>query len=294
MAEPDLSALTGNRHFEFVRLDGSRVPYYDFIGVGAAGVVIQQGQFAVKVPKLCRRYEGDRIVEDESLPPGEGCFDMRQASITAIDREKAIYRRLEVHPGIVSCFELDSPEPLIRMAWMKNGDLRHYLAKEQPDRKTRLSWLKTMAHTLAHVHNCRVLIGDVRLDNFLLEDDMSIKLIDFSNSTLLPLGWDMQKPDKDGYSVLSDLGELGAVIYEIVTGQKCKYDLFQEWRERGDPVKLPRRDTLPSTEDLWLGSIIDACWTGSSFKSAHELAAELDKHDVIEDTVEIHDVSLEN
>jgi len=37
-----------------------------------------------------------------------------------------------------------------------------------------------------------------------------------------------------------------------------------------------RRDTLPSTSDIWLGHIIEKCWT-QELKSANDLAAELEK-----------------
>lgn len=69
------------------------------------------------------------------------------------------------------------------------------------------------------------------------------------------------------------------MIFEIVTGQSCKFDIFQDWKEVGDSTTWPRRDSLPSTSEIWLGHIIEECWT-QGYRSAKDLAAELDKEGV--------------
>jgi serine/threonine protein kinase len=178
----------------------------------------------------------------------------------------------------VRCYNLSSTDHSIQMDLMKHGDLRHYLSelKIRPEKQTQLSWLTGMAQSLAYIHNRRVIVADIRLDNLLLDDQLAINFSDFGESTLMPLDWDLDGDDDDGYSILTDIGQFGAVMFEIVTGQNCKFDLMQDWKEVGDSMTWPRRDTLPSTSHIWLGHIIEKCWT-QGFRSANDLAAELEK-----------------
>ena len=133
-----------------------------------------------------------------------------------------------------------------------------------------------MAETLASIHDRRVIVADIRARNFLLAKDMSVKFSDFTESSLLELDCDMQEADGNGYSIYTDIGQLGAVMYEVTTGEKCVFDLF-----KGQPLgpanaAWPRREHLPSTQEIRLGSIIEKCWTKGAFRSCRELSAALD------------------
>lgn len=109
---------------------------------------------------------------------------------------------------------------------MKNGDLRNYLAREKADRKIQLLWLTDIARTLAHIHH-RVVVADLRSDNLLLDHDLSIKFTDFGESSLMPLDCVMTEPNEDGESASTDIGNFGVVMFEIITGQHCRFDLMQ-------------------------------------------------------------------
>ncbi|KAL3474114.1 hypothetical protein BJX99DRAFT_260673 [Aspergillus californicus] len=92
---------------------------------------------------------------------------------------------------------------------------------------------------------------------------------------------DMETADDDGYSIYTDIGDLGSAFYEAITGERCHFEL------RPDHVSQatwPRRETLPGTKDVWLGSIIEKCWPFGAYKNALDLAGELDAT-VLEDTV---------
>jgi hypothetical protein len=191
-----------------------------------------------------------------------------------MSREKSIFKRLEGCQGVVPCYDLDASDLSIRMDYAVNGDLRSYLERETPNRQTQLRWMTEMAHALSEIHRRRVIVADVRSDNFLIGHGQSIYMTDFGESSLMPREWNMQDANEYGESAMTDIGHFGAVMFEIITGQHCKFDL-QDWGP-GDPFPWPRRDTLPSTEGIWLGHIIDACWTERSFTSANDLAAALD------------------
>ncbi|KIW76719.1 hypothetical protein Z517_09163 [Fonsecaea pedrosoi CBS 271.37] len=214
-------------------------------------------------------------VELGSLTPKEGEYDDRIPVIEAIGVEKAIYRRLGSHDGIVRCYDLETSDPSIRMERM-SGDLRHFLKEQEPQlpRGILLSWFVQLAHTMAYIHGHRIIIADIRLDNLLLNDTLDVKFCDFGESTLMPLEWDLSGTDELGYSILNDIGQFGAVMYQVITGRECKFDLTRKGSDSW--YSGPRRDDLPSTESVWLGHIIENCWT-LGFQSSEELAAALDR-----------------
>ncbi|KIV81294.1 hypothetical protein, variant [Exophiala sideris] len=255
----------------FLHLDGSPVTE-EILGFGGSGLIVRAGQFAVKIPRL---WQGVDILGNGTLTPEAGEFDMRQFRMDQINREKAIFKRLEGCHGVVPCYDLDSPDLSIRMKYIGNGDLRSYLKREKPNRQTQLMWLTSMAHTLSEIHRRRVIVADIRSDNFLIDNDQSIYITDFGESSLMPLDWHMKDPNADGESVMTDIGHFGTVMFEVVTGQHHKFDLLQDWKS-GEPYSWLSRETLPSTDSIWLGHIIEACWSEGSFASADDLAAALD------------------
>ncbi|KKY18688.1 putative serine threonine protein kinase [Phaeomoniella chlamydospora] len=260
---------------ERVHPDGAKVTD-EIIGIGQTGIVIKQGEHAVKIPRLTRILEIDGVpVQSGRMTPeeGSGSVDERPIFIQTLQKEKAIYRRLSNHSGIIQCLNLSSDHYSIQMPLMQS-DLKNYLRKNLPDKQRKLSWLKEMASTLSYIHSRCVIIGDYRLDNIMLDDQMNTKLIDFSESTLMPLDWDLQGADEWGFSVLTDIGQFGVAMLEMITGQHCEFDTLRDWDTVG--ATWPGRDTLPSTNGVWLGHIIEKCWT-RGYTSAAELAEDLSK-----------------
>jgi hypothetical protein len=241
-----------------LELDGIRCPV---IGSGGSGVVVLRGTTAVKLPKS---YMGGCYDDDD---------DDEEAEV--IQWEKEVYRRLVNCDGVVPCLGLSGPG--IDMVWMENGNLRDYLDQHRVSTSVQLSWFRDMAQTLASIHDRRVIVADIRARNFLLAKDLStIKFSDFTESSLLELDCDMQNVDDNGYSIYTDIGQLGAVMYEVITGEKCVFDLFKGQPPGPATAAWPRRDYLPNTEESWLGSIIEKCWTKGAFRSCRELSVALD------------------
>lgn len=76
-----------------------------------------------------------------------------------------------------------------------------------------------------------------------------------------------------GFSFATDICELGAVMYEVVEGrQLTDFDRIAE--EAGG---WPPRDQLPTTNGVFLGSVIEACWTKGKFRTTHELCQMLEE-----------------
>jgi hypothetical protein len=89
---------------------------------------------------------------------------------------------------------------------------------------------------------------------------MSLKLCDFSEAQVLLRDADMETADQEGFSVQTDIGGRGTVIYEIITGRRVAFDVYRDFDPINTRAKFPRRDTLPSAEGLWRGHILERCW----------------------------------
>jgi serine/threonine protein kinase len=236
----------------------SSFPQAQILGIGRTGLVILREETAVKLPVRWQTSSDDVV----------------QANVESIQHEQDIYRRLGNCDGVVPC--LGFSEITTQLAFMKNGDLCAYLTQNQPPKPLQLSWFREMARTLALIHDRRVLVADIASRNFLLDSDLSIKFCDFSESTKFTLDTCMETADDDGYSIQTDIGQLGAVIYEVVAGERCEFDLFKDVPPEVGRATWPRRESLPSTQNVWLSPIIENCWTKGAFRNAHDLLKALE------------------
>lgn len=249
----------------FLDLRGDPIPQEQVLGCGSSAVVLLQGGIAVKTP-LRYLWSSDSDVA---------------VNLHCVRREQDIYRRLQSDKddrskGIVSCIEFSAEST--QLAYMANGDLRAYLQKHRPPPELQLAWFREMARTLCYIHDKRVLVADIATRNFLLDTDLSTKICDFSEASLLPLESNMETVDDNGYTTQIDVGLLGTVMYEVMTGTKCEVDLFEHNSPTDGRAHWPERKSLPSTEGLWLDRIVEACWNGE-FRSAHSLLRALDSID---------------
>jgi len=79
--------------------------------------------------------------------------------------------------------------------------------------------------------------------------------------------------------VLNNLGKLEILNQPDFRCKECYFpvDFMDNAVRQGfETVDEPRRDSLPSTSDVWSGYIIEKCWT-QGFRSANDLVAELSK-----------------
>ncbi|KAM3467421.1 hypothetical protein NHJ6243_000042 [Beauveria neobassiana] len=241
----------------FLDAQGNTIPDEQILGSGSSAVVIVQNGVAVKLPLRC---------------PWSTTYDV-QASINSIQREQNVYRRLQQPPddarssGVVRCVKL-APEAT-HLAYMANGDLRTYLSTTRPSSELQLRWFLEMAQALDYIHDRCVLIADIASRNFLLDAHLSLKICDFSEASLLPLGSDMLTADDNGYTTQIDIGLLGTVMYEIVTGVQWKVDLYKDNDPADGRAYWPARGALPDTESLAFGGIIEGCWIGRFLSAGH-------------------------
>jgi serine/threonine protein kinase len=139
---------------------------------------------------------------------------------------------------------------------------------------TKQDWIQTALRRIEFLHSKGVLHADISACNFLVADNLSLSLYDFTGS-MVGIWKNLVRPEtryeKVGgtepvdFSVDSEVFAIGSLIYEISTGKR-RYDEIED-----DQVEhLSRQGVFPTTSGLHFGGIIDNCWFGQ-FKSVAEI-----------------------
>ncbi|KAL8838916.1 MAG: hypothetical protein Q9170_001953 [Blastenia crenularia] len=242
----------------WLKQDGSRLilKNSDFVGNGGAGLVLHQGDNVLKIPRL-------------STTPGQSAEDAEHQehsnkySVLSMEREKDAYKRVGRHPGIVKPISL-SDEGIL-LPYYPKGDLERYMDKyDPPDILMRQKWFMSVIETMCYIHQRKILVEDLALRNFLLADDMSIKMIDFGNCSVLPLDADLALFDEDGLNLRTEIFNLGCLLYSVAEWVKYEFCLYETQHQP------PPLHQLPSLTNVWLGDVIKKCWT-STYSDVHQL-----------------------
>lgn len=209
--------------------------------------------------KGCSDDDIRRIQDDEMFSEG------------AIVREKIIYRLLPKHPNVLPCFEV--AEKGIRFPLLRLGNLRDYLRENHSrvEKETKEKWIRNVLEAIDFIHSFEIVHADISARNFLVADDLSIKLCDFAGSGIGPDA--AMVAEEDNYrkspdlprSLRTDIFAIGCLIFEIMAGAP-PYDGLE-------PPEIAKRygtDTFPRCDDLKYGEIILKCWT-SQYASTEEI-----------------------
>ncbi|KAI7321510.1 hypothetical protein KC326_g2157 [Hortaea werneckii] len=224
-------------------VDGGRVNVEDLIGNGSDGFIIRQGHHVLKIPKLYGCAQPDGTIEADS----DNEFQSGR-----LETEKQVYERLNGAPGIAECVECTSNGILLQ--YYPNGALSEYIARNpRPSVFWRWKWIRQATEAIAGCHEKGVLVFDIALRNFLLADDFSLRLIDFSNSSLIPTAEDIDMAEVDGSTTKLDLLHLANVIYSIWMWREFTVDCAME-------SEWPDLNRLPELEGFDGGYVIRKCW----------------------------------
>ncbi|KAJ5330566.1 hypothetical protein N7476_000349 [Penicillium atrosanguineum] len=130
--------------------------------------------------------------------------------------------------------------------------------------ENRERWIAMAVNAITLVHRCGVIHADISARNFLVADDLSIKLCDFSGSAIggetpLVQEEDRYRMDPDSpRSTTTDIFALGCLIFEIMTGSRPYNEINDE-----NYQEIVRRYSIghfPSLEGLPYQEIIHKCW----------------------------------
>ncbi|KAK5731679.1 hypothetical protein LTR17_011150 [Elasticomyces elasticus] len=232
------------------------------------------GQYIVKIPRL--------DLEDGALSEQHLHHAVREANA---------YRILQSHDRIAKCMHACPIGGLVALEYYRNGNLKAYVDKHGPTRL--LTWAKQMVESLEYIHSKGVRHSDLRLDQWLLDSDLNVRLSDFNgsgydgcmvlgieakmNSALESGAYFMPRDPELASTVRSDLFALGTSLYVLETGStpfaqgdeatishRESYDREEAITERF------ARGEFPSVASLALGSMIKGAWEGR-FDSATEM-----------------------
>ncbi|MCJ1381212.1 hypothetical protein MMC17_004321 [Xylographa soralifera] len=195
-----------------------------------------------------------------------------------IDEEEAITaRNMEATRNEASIYILLGEHPRIAkyLEFYPNGPLKDYVDKHREtitDAHLK-RWAVQMVEATIFIHGMGVRHSDFRLNQWLLDTDLSARLSDFNgagydrNAALGLEGSKALKIESSSHylprdpildnTVKSDLFALGSSLYELVAGQKPYETLADEKIEA-----LFSKEIFPSVERLLFGNVIMGCWKG--------------------------------
>ena len=227
-----------------------------YIALGSAGAVFQDGESqVVKTPlkhdvKGCSQGVIETVQHIESI------------SGISISREKLIYQTLPRNPNILDCLAIT--ERGLHFPYHRLGNLRDYLKNNQEtSTNIRDQWIKNAIDAIAFIHAHGVIHADISPRNFLVAEDLSLKLCDFAGSVIGDLKPLVEEEDRYRISPWSlrtfktDLFALGCLIYEISAGVR-PYDEIDDVEEI---QRLYAAHVFPALDGLSYRDIIYKCWT---------------------------------
>ncbi|KAF3356693.1 hypothetical protein VdG1_03630 [Verticillium dahliae VDG1] len=205
-------------------------------------------------------------------------------------REASIYQLLGDCPTIPRFVGWDSEAYTLTLEYHPSGDLEHYIRqrRECPDsdcddqvslRSPRRKWAFQAAQALAAVHGAGVTHRDVAPRNYILTQELDLRICDFAGSSTMDNAVTEHAPGPgfqrqpwgpaDVVTQADDIFGLGSVIYYIMTDEEPYQGLDNDevdrrfWRQ-----EFPRVDHLDG------GSIIKGYWN-DLFVTAEDVVSAL-------------------
>ncbi|KAK5233221.1 hypothetical protein LTR47_005718 [Exophiala xenobiotica] len=204
-------------------------------------------------------------------------------NLDACITEANVYLILGHHPLIVQCLAIGPQKEYIELEFYARGSLKAYV-KSNRARINRLqleNWGVQMIQSVSYIHSKGVRHSDLRLDQWLVDEDGKARLSDFNASGydeqpslclkkreaagLESTGYYLPRSDDADSSVLTDLFALGSSLYELNTDERPYPDLDDSVVDH-----LSAKGHFPSTQGLVFGAEILACWH-QKFFSAQDL-----------------------
>ena len=258
----------------FQRPDGSPLGP-GFIGLGNTAIVLQEGRNALKIPKL-------RNLDSAPASHQQNLLFNNEMNQEKIRNEIRIFQRLGSHPGIIKCIK--ASENGIELPLFKRGSLCSYIRQQEnrPPQSVMAKWIQSIADILCHCHERRVLLADIALRNILIDDDDSLVLIDFAESTALPLDTNMDGANDGDVTVQTEIFHFSFIALSILTWHESEYDLYtappdDERCGVSFAINWPRLESLPHTTNIPFGQIIRKCWIQGAYRNMHEVRDDISR-----------------
>jgi len=184
----------------------------------------------------------------------------------AMTTEAQIYKILGAHRRLVKLVDWNSETCCLTMEYMPNGNLQDYLCSHNDKISAiqRLQWILEAAEGLQLLHSADIMHCDVEPKNFLLDEDLSLRISDFSDSSIkgakpmVHAGTRFSLPSYDwryAPTVQDDLFAFGSTIYTIITGLYP----FQEMNS-DEVIKRYEAHEWADVTGILCGEMIERCW----------------------------------
>lgn len=219
---------------------------------------------------------GDKcIIRRSSLGPGyvakmpfvagaEECPQWLEHGRDLLRTEAQVYERLGTHPRIVKITSWDDQTCTLTMEYLQHGCLETYLLlHQQIDFPRRFQWACEAAEGLQYLHSHGVVHCDVHPRNFLLDEKLGLKIIDFGTASLDglpteggPTGdkYQLNAPALTG-SVSRDIFSLGSTIFKIMTSREPYAAL-----DTHEAATLYDAGRFPDLHSVPCADVISHCW----------------------------------
>ncbi|TQN63702.1 Receptor-interacting serine/threonine-protein kinase 1, partial [Colletotrichum shisoi] len=213
----------------------------------------QKGEFvAIGSTSYVERLPNGIIIKT-AWPGGDRAQQRRREIAT----EAEVYDRLGEHPRLVKMKAWDPDEHTLTLEGMPDGTLRDYLESHADvPLEQRKKWAAEAVECVQLLHSSGVIHCDIGPHNFLLDDRLRLRIIDFSGSSVdgsrteispgtryaaPTLGRSLQWTP----TVKADLLSLGSTIYCIMTGKPP----FEEFQSE-DVQKMYSNQEFPDLADI--------------------------------------------
>lgn len=186
----------------------------------------------------------------------------------SMEHEYEVYRLIGPSPCVPRLIHWDSESRTLVLEDHANGDLETYMRNRSDiDADTRLKWALQAAQALASLHAVGVIHQDVAPRNFLLNEELDLRICDFAGSSIpgKPVSGCSPGPRYQSRvwsrghipTHADDVFGLGSVFYFIMTSEKPYSNFEEEEVERRFEVL-----DFPASNYLGCGTVIQDCWGG--------------------------------
>lgn len=97
------------------------------------------------------------------------------------------------------------------------------LQQKPNEKQQQLNWILGAASAVADAHDKHVLVANITAQNFLISNDGSLKLSNFSEACILPNLIGMDEGPETCMGFKCNVARFGSLIYHIVTGKRVDF-----------------------------------------------------------------------
>ena len=263
------SAQVSSQHLEEGTFLNDRYLLGAVIGAGGFGVTYAAWDENLSVPVAIKeyfpvKYAHRNVAEsDEILPHEEGRAPFA-LGLSRFRREAQVLAQFQNVPGIVNineCFD-ENGTAYIAMEFVHGVPLDVYVRERKPTPRKLLEIMLPAINALETIHRQGVNHRDVKPENLLVQEDVSIKLIDFGSAREVEHVTNLIIVS-DGYAALEqydlnqpqgpwvDVYGISATIYHMLTGvmpdaaiSRAKHDKLKKPTRLGVRLKKYQEDAL--------------------------------------------------